>query len=93
MQLDAIQISSSLKSAHTCKIGKIFKERRSLMSLSEFEVASKTFINVNYIQGIEHGDYSVFPARVFALQYFRKYAKYLNLKLDFFDIYSSRQDP
>jgi cytoskeletal protein RodZ len=88
MQLDAIQISSSLKSAHTCKIGKIFKERRSLMSLSEFEVASKTFINVNYIQAIESGDYSNFPARVFALQYFKKYADFLDIKIDFFDIYN-----
>ena len=93
MQLNELRIEPCLKSAQTCKIGKVFKDRRELLSLSESEVAAQLFINVNYIQGIEHGDYSVFPARVFALQYFRKYAKYLNLKLDFFDIYSSRQDP
>ena len=81
MQLNELRVENCLKSAQTCKIGKVFKDRRELLSLSESEVAAQLFINVNYIQGIEHGDYSVFPARVFALQYFRKYAKYLNLKL------------
>ena len=90
MQVSEIESQSSLRSAHTCKIGKLFKERRQLLSLSETEVASKIFVNVNYIKGIEHGDYSIFPARVFALQYFKKYANFLNLKLDFFDIYNSQ---
>ena len=90
MQVSEIDIQPSLRSAHTCKIGKLFKERRQLLSLSETEVASKIFVNVNYIKGIEHGDYSIFPARVFALQYFKKYANFLNLKLDFFDIYNSQ---
>ena len=90
MQVSEIDTETSLRSAHTCKIGKLFKERRQLLSLSETEVASKIFVNVNYIKGIEHGDYSIFPARVFALQYFKKYANFLNLKLDFFDIYNSQ---
>ena len=90
MQVSEIDTQASLRSAHTCKIGKLFKERRQLLSLSETEVASKIFVNVNYIKGIEHGDYSIFPARVFALQYFKKYANFLNLKLDFFDIYNSQ---
>ena len=89
MQLNEIQAKPSLRSAHTCKIGKLFKDRRALLSLSEFQVASETFINVNYIKAIESGDYSVFPARVFALQYFNKYANFLDLQLDFFDIYNS----
>jgi len=89
MQLNILESKPNLKSAHTCKIGKIFKERRSLLSLSEFDAASQVCINVNYIKGIESGDYSVFPARVFALQYFRKYSDFLDLKIDFFDIYSS----
>ena len=66
----------------------IFGEEK-IIILSESEVASKLCININYIKGIEHGDYSIFPARVFALQYFRKYAEFLNLKLNFFDIYNS----
>ena len=90
MQVSEIDTQTSLRSAHTCKIGKLFKERRQLLSLSETEVASKIFVNVNYIKGIEHGDYSIFPARVFALQYFKKYANFLNLQLDFFDIYNSQ---
>ena len=51
--------------------------------------APQTFINIDYIQAIESGDYSVFPARIFAIQYFRKYAGFLGLKLEFFDIYNS----
>ena len=90
MQVSEIDTQTSLRSAHTCKIGKLFKERRQLLSLSETEVASKIFVNVNYIKGIEHGDYSIFPARIFALQYFKKYANFLDLKLDFFDIYNSQ---
>jgi len=90
MQVSEIESQTSLRSAHTCKIGKLFKEQRQLLSLSETEVASEIFVNVNYIKGIEHGDYSIFPARVFALQYFKKYANFLNLKLDFFDIYNSQ---
>ena len=80
---------TNLRSAHTCKIGKVFKARRQLLSLTEYQVASEIYVNVNYIKGIEHGDYSIFPARIFALQYLKKYANFLNLKLDFFDIYNS----
>ena len=92
MEATRINTQPSLRSAHTCKIGKLFKERRQLLSMSESEVASKIFVNVNYIKGIEHGDYSIFPARIFAIQYFKKYASFLNLKLDFFDIYNSQQN-
>ena len=90
MQITEIDTKHCLRSAHTCKIGKVFKERRQLLSLSESQVASEILVNVNYIKGIEHGDYSIFPARIFALQYFKKYANFLNLKLDFFDIYNSQ---
>ena len=77
----------NLQSARTCKIGKVFESRRLLLDLSETEVASKIYINLGYIKAIEAGDYSVFPARIFARQYFQKYAKFLNLKVEFFDIY------
>ena len=80
MQLTLSKSKPCLRSAHTCKIGKVFKERRELLSLTESEVSSNTSININYIKGIEHGDYSVFPARIFAIQYFRKYADFLELK-------------
>ena len=58
------------------------------MSLSEEDVATQTLININYIRGIESGDYSVFPARVFALRYYTKYANFLNIQIPFFDLYS-----
>ena len=90
MQISEIDTETCLRSAHTCKIGKVFKERRQLLFLSKSQVASEIFVNINYIEGIEQGDYSVFPARIFALQYFKKYANFLNLKLDFFDIYNSQ---
>tara|TARA_Y100000996_G_scaffold344370_1_gene282090 strand:- start:140 stop:409 length:270 start_codon:yes stop_codon:yes gene_type:complete len=89
MQFPLSKSKSCLRSAQTCKIGKVFKERRELLSMTESEVAMNTTINVNYIKGIELGDYSVFPARIFAIQYFRKYANFLDLRLNFFDIYNS----
>lgn len=89
MQFSLSKSKSCLRSAQTCKIGKVFKERRELLSMTESEVAMNTTINVNYIKGIELGDYSVFPARIFAIQYFRKYANFLDLRLNFFDIYNS----
>jgi|TARA_B100001142_G_C14236355_1_gene617506 cytoskeletal protein RodZ len=89
MQISKIVTKPYLRSAHTCKIGKVFKDRRKLLLLSESQVASKISVNINYISAIEHGDYSIFPARIFALAYFKKYANFLNLKIDFFDIYNS----
>ena len=80
----------SLKSAHTGKVGKAFINARNRRSISPEEAASLALINIEYIKAIESGDYSIFPARVFALQYFRKYADFLNLKLEFFDIYNSQ---
>jgi transcriptional regulator with XRE-family HTH domain len=59
MQLNKLRVVPCLKSAQTCKIGKVFKDRRELLSLSESEVAAQLFINVNYITAIEHGDYSL----------------------------------
>ena len=90
MQISERDTQTCLRSKNTFKIGKVFKEQRESLSLSESQVALEIFVNVNYIKGIEQGDYSIFPARIFALQYFKKYANFLNLKLDFFDIYNSQ---
>tara|TARA_Y100001936_G_scaffold94957_1_gene93385 strand:- start:7915 stop:8487 length:573 start_codon:yes stop_codon:yes gene_type:complete len=78
-----------LKSAHTGKIGKTFINARILRSMTQEEVATSTYINIDYIRAIESGDYAIFPARIFAVQYFEKYAKFLNLDINFFDIYSA----
>ena len=88
MQSVSLHPTHNLKTAHTSKIGCIFKDRRALMSLSEEEVASQTFINIKYIRAIESGDYSAFPARVFALRYYSKYANFLNIQIPFFDLYA-----
>ena len=78
-----------LKSAHTGKVGKAFINARISRSMTQKEVASVTLINIEYIKAIESGDYAIFPARVFALLYFKKYAKFLNLEIKFFDIYNA----
>ena len=57
------------------------------MSLSEEDVATQNSINISYIRAIESGDYSAFPARVFAFSYYSKYANFLNIKIPFFDLY------
>ena len=88
MQSVFLQPNHNLKTAHTSKIGNIFKDRRALMSLSEEDVATQTLINIKYIRAIESGDYSAFPARVFALRYYTKYANFLNIQIPFFDLYS-----
>tara|TARA_B100000965_G_C19526604_1_gene729126 strand:+ start:23 stop:592 length:570 start_codon:yes stop_codon:yes gene_type:complete len=79
----------SLKSAHTAKIGKAFINARTLRSMTQEEVATLTYINIDYIRALESGDYAIFPARLFAMQYFDKYATFLNLEINFFDIYNA----
>ena len=49
MQSSSLEIKPRLRSAHTCKIGKIFQERRKLISLSEF-VTSELSSNINNIE-------------------------------------------
>jgi len=77
----------NLKSAQTGKVGKIFKDARLRRSLSLSEVSTETVINLEYIRAIESGDYSVFPARTYAIKYFEKYANFLSISPRFFDIY------
>jgi cytoskeletal protein RodZ len=78
----------NLKSAQTAKVGKIFKDARLQKSLSLAEVSIEAVINIEYIRAIESGDYSVFPARTYALKYFEKYANFLSIEAKFFDIFN-----
>ena len=78
----------NLKSAQTAKVGKIFKDARLQKSLSLTEVSTEAVINIEYIRAIESGDYSVFPARTYALKYFEKYANFLSIEATFFDIFN-----
>ena len=79
----------TLKSAQTAKIGKQFKIMRVSLGLSKVQVSQKTYINEDYIRAIESGDYSVFPAKMFALRYFEKYSMFLGINQEFFDIYDA----
>ena len=79
----------SLKSAHTAKVGKSFVNARVFRSMTQEEIATQAVINIEYVKAIESGDYTIFPARMFAVQYFEKYAKFLNLEIRFFDIYNA----
>ncbi|MDC0129535.1 helix-turn-helix domain-containing protein [Gammaproteobacteria bacterium] len=92
MQSVFSQPKHNLKTSHTSKIGSIFKDRRVLMSLSQESVATQILVNIKYIRAIESGDYSAFPARVFALRYYTKYANFLNIQIPFFDLYSMNTD-
>lgn len=65
------------------EIGKKFKDQRKSKNISIELVSSKTLINISYLEAIELGDFSVFPAEAFARAYFKKYAKFLDLEIDF----------
>ena len=78
------------KSAQTAKIGKQFKKAREASGLSATEVSTQTFINIDFIDAIESGDYSIFPARLFAVRFFEKYSTFLGIKPIFFDIYDQK---
>tara|TARA_B100000767_G_scaffold205926_1_gene192790 strand:- start:205 stop:1002 length:798 start_codon:yes stop_codon:yes gene_type:complete len=78
-----------LKSAQTAKIGKQFKIIRESLGLSEIQVSKKIYINEDYIKAIESGDYTIFPAKMFALRYFEKYSIFLGINQEFFDIYDA----
>jgi cytoskeletal protein RodZ len=77
-----------MKSAQTAKVGKKFKTARLSLGLTETDVSAKTFINPSYIKAIEGGDYSIFPARMFAFKYFEKYSLFLEIQPVFYDIYN-----
>ena len=71
------------KSASSAKIGKKFKEKRIELGFSIIQMSEKLFINKDYLNSIEEGDYSIFPSESFARAYFKKYMEYLNIENDF----------
>jgi hypothetical protein len=81
------EIQPNFQYAHTCKIG-LVQKRRLLIPLSESEIALQTYININFIQAKESGNYLIFLVRIFAVKYFRKYADFFGSKLKFFDTYN-----
>ena len=81
-----------LKSASTVKIGKRFSNKRISLGLSLEETSKILFINEDYLNAIEKGDYSVFPSESFARAYFKKYSQYLKINADLPDIFNSHTE-
>ncbi len=76
-----------LKSASSAKIGKRFTKKRLEYGYSIDQVSKKIFINKDYLIAIEKGDYTIFPSKVFAKAYFKKYDAYLGINSDFPNIF------
>ena len=62
------------------KIGSKFLEARSKLNLSLNDISKNIHINIKYLEAIESDDYSLFPARAFAIGYFNKYSDFLGIK-------------
>ena len=80
-------MSEDIKSASSAKTGKIFLDSREELGLTSQQVAEQAVMNIKYIEGIESGDYSIFPSEGFARAYFIKYQKFLSLDCTFPPIY------
>ena len=77
-----------LKSATSVKTGKKFLDFRKKLELTIDDVASKLFVNKEYISAIETGNYSIFPSEAFAKAYFKKYKNFLKIDCDFPDLFT-----
>ena len=60
------------------------------MSLEE--TSKILFINEDYLNAIEEGDYSIFPSESFARAYFKKYSQYLKINSELPDIFNSQTE-
>ena len=80
-------MSEDIKSASSAKTGKIFFDSREALGLTSQQVSEQAVMNIKYIEGIESGDYSIFPSEGFARAYFIKYRKFLSLDCSFPPIY------
>ncbi|MHB9154125.1 MAG: helix-turn-helix domain-containing protein [Endomicrobiales bacterium] len=61
------------------QIGQILRQRREAKKLSLATVNLKTHITIKYLNALEEGNISVFPAEVYFLGSLRHYAKFLGL--------------
>ena len=71
------------------KVGQKFTEARFKLNLSLEDISKNILINIKYLEAIEKDDYSIFPARAFALAYYKKYSKFLEIK-DIFPLKESK---
>ena len=60
--------------------GKLSNKRKDL-KLSLEEISIETNISKQYLEALESGDYSIFPADIFARGYFKQYAKFIGLEI------------
>lgn len=67
------------------KVGDILRKRRELESISIEETATQTMIAKKYIIALEEGNFSVFPADVYAKGFLRNYANFLGFNKDEID--------
>jgi transcriptional regulator with XRE-family HTH domain len=59
------------------KVGEILRKRRELESMSLEDIATQTMIAKKYIIALEEGNFSPFPAQVYAKGFLRNYANFL----------------
>ena len=64
-------------------LGSQFVDARSKLNLSLEDVSKQILINIKYLSAIESDNYSFFPARAFAVAYFKKYSKFLGINEPF----------
>jgi transcriptional regulator with XRE-family HTH domain len=60
-------------------IGEAWKKRREEMGKTVEDVSSEIRISKKYLRGIEEGNFSRFPAKVFSIGFIRAYATFLSV--------------
>ncbi|MEE9524600.1 MAG: RodZ domain-containing protein [Thermodesulfovibrionales bacterium] len=60
----------------------MLKETRSKEGLSLEEIAARTHIRIEYLKGIEQGDFSKIPSEIYVRGYLKSYAEILGLDED-----------
>jgi len=68
------------KEIKSVKIGSKFLDERSKLNLTLEDISKNIHINIRYLKAIESDDYSLFPARAFAIGYFKKYSDFLGIQ-------------
>ena len=85
-------MSNDLKSANSVKTGKKFSKLRKELGYSVSGIAENLFVNIDYIDAIEKGNYSIFPSEAFAKAYFQKYKDFLNIECEFPNVYDEHKE-
>src|SRR5689334_21652297 len=65
--------------AQEIRLNELLKMRREQRHVSLHSIHQETRIPVQYLEGMENGQWQVFPAEVYLLGFLRKYAVFLGL--------------